>query len=155
MNYSSASSNSFVRLKSLLLQHEGNACAMARLSYIVATLCWLLVSLAPGHAAGIAGLMPIDSAVGATAKIEACHKFVASTPAKHQCNGVPAQTAAAARSRHDGKDKVSPVRRRPRSQFQLNARLIRTAAVPIVSPATRQRRSNFWRIFPISMRLRN
>lgn len=155
MDYSGTTSNSFVQLESFLLQHEGNACAMARLSYIVVALCWLLVSLAPGHAVGTAGLMPIDSAVGATAKIEACHKLVASTPAKHQCNGVPAQTAATARSRHDGKDKASPVRRQTRKPFQLNARLIRTSAKPKMSSASRQRRSNFWRIFPISMRLRN
>ena len=155
MNYSSASSNSFIQLETFLLQHEGNVCAMARLSYIVAALCWLLVSLAPGHAVGTAGLMPINSAVGETAKIEACHKLVASTPTKHQCNGVPAQTAATARSRHDGKDKTSPVRRQTREPFQLNERLIRTSAKPKMSPATRQRRSNFWRIFPISMRLRN
>lgn len=128
---------------------------MARLSYIIAALCWLLVSTAPSHATGASTLADLGVAIDASVKAEACQKLTATVPAEHQCNGLPAQAAATTRSRSDAKHKVSAVDARPTRPDAAPTFVLRVAQPTIARPAYRQRRAQFWRVFPISMRLRN
>lgn len=128
---------------------------MARLSYIIAALCWLLVSTAPGFAAGPSALAGLDVAIDASVKAEACHKLTATVPAEHQCNGLPAQATATTRSRTDAKHKIAAVRTQPTRPDPAPTFVLRAARPAPSPPAYRQRRAHFWQMFPISMRLRN
>ena len=129
--------------------------AMSRLSYIIAALCWLLVSTAPSHAAGPGSLTDFGVALDASVKAEACHKLTATVPAEHQCNGLPAQAAATTRTRGDAKHKPAPLGIEPTRPYASPTLVLRSPQPATSPPAYRQRRSHFWRVFPISMRLRN
>ena len=155
MNYSHRTWRGSIRSCATPILLETDAGAMARLGYIFGALCWLLVSLTPAQATVAAKLALGDAVVSVTAKVESCQKLTAPAPANHQCSGMPAQSAATARSRHDVNGKLAPAVASVALPLQLHADPFLPRVLPYAWTAIHSRRSNFWQIYAHSNRMRN
>ncbi|MFT5507725.1 MAG: hypothetical protein ACI89J_000793 [Hyphomicrobiaceae bacterium] len=127
---------------------------MARPSYILGIICWLLVSLAPAFSASAVGLPAIELSQVEIGKIDSCHQLTATLPVKQQCSGAAGQATATARSRSSKDDKFLVARIGAVLSLAPIGVQARLAPRPNLRFAKR-RRAHFWQIYAASRRLRN
>ena len=122
---------------------------MARICHILATLAWLLTTVAAAYAAPAVLAPTVDRTT-----IEACQKLTALPPVPKQCNGAHGQSSSVARSGSGRPDDVALSTTRHAVQTQRQPMVLRRVAARHVTLAKR-RRAPFWRVFALAGRLRN